>query len=228
MTLASLSVVIPAYNEEGALERVVRGLLELSPSCAREFEIIIVDDGSVDATPRIADRLAVGSVRVFHHGENRGFGAAFRTGIEAARGEYVILVPADDQFPPEDLRRFLAPPEADLVIGYRVRRPDPPMRRLATTVLRMLMLIGFGVTFRDIQWVKLYRRALLSRLDLSSCGIGIDAEIVVKATAVGARIREIPVGYRERRTGTATGGRPGRVIRTLLEIARLWWWRYAG
>src|SRR5438552_3211160 len=125
--LDGLSIIVPCYNEEGSLESVVRDVVENAARCARTWEVIIVNDGSKDRSGGIADRL-VGErpeLRVIHHSRNAGFGAAFQTGIAQARYGHLMLIPADGQFPAEDMARFLPRADADIVVGYRVDRPDP-------------------------------------------------------------------------------------------------------
>src|ERR687885_3058023 len=103
-----LSLVLPAHDEEANLEPVVRAALAALPGIVREFEIVVVDDGSRDATPAIADRLATedARVRVVHHPRNRGYGAALRSGFAAARGDRIAFMDADPQFDVRDLARL--------------------------------------------------------------------------------------------------------------------------
>ncbi|MBV8880812.1 MAG: glycosyltransferase family 2 protein [Planctomycetaceae bacterium] len=223
--LEGLSVVIPCYNEEGALESVVREVVPAAAKCARNYELVIVDDGSRDRSAEIAGRLEreFPSVRLVRHEKNRGFGAAFRTGVSAVRYEHLTLVPADGQFPAEDLLRFLPQADADIVAGFRVNRPDPVRRRITTTIFYMVMFFAFGIVLRDINWVKLYRRRVFEIAKPGFAGIGIDAEIVVRAAKAGLKLSQVRVGYRERTTGRSTGDDPRRVKQTLLELMKLGW-----
>ena len=220
-----LSIVVPCYNEEGSLERVVRDAHRVAKDAVGRFEIIIVNDQSADRSPEIADRLAreLSAVRVVHHPVNRGFGAAFSTGLEAAAYEFLILIPGDAQFPAEDIRRLLVHAEADIVVGYRLDRGDPVRRRITSTILFFVMFFVFRVPLRDINWVKLYRRKALLEIKPSFTGIGIDAQIVVGAARRGFRFAQTQVGYLPRTTGQSTGDDPKRVRQTLREIFRLWW-----
>jgi dolichol-phosphate mannosyltransferase len=218
--LPGLSIVIPAYNEEASLEAVARDCRRVLPNVADRGEIIVIDDGSTDRTATIA--AALPDVRLVRHPVNRGFGAAFRSGIEASRMEYVTLVPADGQFRADDLRRLAEiAPACDVAVGYRTRRPDPPLRKLNTLVLRLAMNLVFGVRLRDVNWVKIYRRAVLASVRPAFDGIGIDAEILTRARAQGFRFRQTRVGYYPRTAGIATGGQWKNVLRTLRELRRL-------
>jgi glycosyltransferase involved in cell wall biosynthesis len=132
--VAALSFFFPAHNEAENIEALVAEALEVLPSLADEFEIIAVDDGSRDATPEIADRLAAADprVRAIHHEVNQGYGAAVRSGLRAARYELVSFPDGDRQFRVGDLAHLLdrmARPDApDVVAGYRLKRADPFIR----------------------------------------------------------------------------------------------------
>lgn len=223
--LPGLSVIVTAYNEEGALEEVVEAVRRVAPQIAEKHEILIVNDGSRDRTPEIANRLGEKyplEVRPIHHPFNLGFGGAQKTGFVNARYEWCSLVPGDHQFYPEDLAHFLPfTKTADIVVGYRVGRKDSWMRRTNTKVFRFVMRLLFGVTLRDINWVKLFRRDLVSHLDLEFRGIGVDAEVVVKAARKGCRFAETQVGYHPRTTGVSTGDKFINVVITILELIYL-------
>ena len=225
ITLSSLSIIIPAFNEEESLEDVVLDSLKIAKDISEKFEIIVINDGSEDRTGKIADRLAEehSNVRVIHHPHNRGFGSTQQTGFANARYEYLTLVPADKQFDVRCLRKFTyLIPECDVVAGYRVKRKDPAHRRLNTKVFRMVMRLLFGVNLRDINWVKLFRREVFRSMNITFDGIGVDAEVMVKAQRRGFRFREVWVSYLPRTTGQSTGNAPSRVVKTLVELMVLW------
>lgn len=225
-SLSGLSVIVPAFNEEGSLDRVVRDVQRVAAQMAKQHEVIIIDDGSRDDTPRIAARLAaeIESVRLIRHARNQGFGGSQVSGFDSARHEFVTLVPADGQFDPDDLHRF-APllADADVVVGYRVQRADPWRRRVNTRVFAWVMRLLFGVRLRDINWVKLFRRSVIEGLHFESRGIGVDAEVVVKAMRRGCRFAELQVSYLPRKTGVSTGDKPVNVAITVWELLVLFW-----
>jgi glycosyltransferase involved in cell wall biosynthesis len=226
LKLSGLSVVVPAFNEEGSLERVVRAVDAVAADIADEHEIVIIDDGSRDATPAIADRLAdeIPNVRVIRHPLNLGFGAAQKSGFGHARHEFVTLVPSDGQFDVQDLRLYVPlMKDADIVVGCRVRRKDRWRRRLNTRIFRSVMRILFGVDIRDINWVKLFRRSVLEGIDIEFKGIGVDAEVVVKARQKGCRFAQVKVSYLPRTTGKSTGDKLLNVIITVLELLVLFY-----
>jgi len=223
--LSSLSIIVPAYNEEESLARVVSDCVCVGRSIARKLEVIIVNDGSTDGTGEVAKRLMAEfpEVRVIEHGRNRGFGAAQKTGFRNARYDFVTLVPADNQFDVRELRKYLPHiAHSDMVLGYRVKRFDRLHRRINTRLFRLTLRLLFGVKLRDVNWVKLFRRRVIDGLELFSDGIGVDAEMVVKALRKGCVVAEVPVTYRPRTTGVSTGDRPKNVIRTLVDLLILY------
>jgi glycosyltransferase involved in cell wall biosynthesis len=190
-----LSLVLPAHDEEANLEPVVRAALAALPGIVREFEIVVVDDGSGDGTPAIADRL-VGEdarVRVVHHPRNRGYGAALRSGFAAARGDLIAFMDADRQFDVRDLARLASCADAyDVVAGYRIRRHDPWRRVLLGATFNLLVRVLFGVRVRDIDCgFKLFRADLLRGMRLEAPGALLNTEILALARRQGAKSFEL-------------------------------------
>lgn len=224
--LSGLTVIVTAYNEEGSLERVVHDCIGVARVLAREYEILIINDGSKDRTRSIANHLAEETphVRVIHHPFNIGFGGAQKSGFLHAQHEFVTLVPGDGQFDARELLGYVALlAGADIVVGVRIRRKDPVHRRFNTFLLRSVMRILFGVRLRDVNWVKLFRRRILDRIEITMRGIGVDAEVIVKAAHLGCVFRELEVSYLPRTSGVSTGDRPLNVLITGIELVRLWW-----
>ncbi len=225
--LPGLSVVVPAFNEEGSLERVVRAVSKVASEIAERYEVIVIDDGSKDGTKEIARRLArerPDTIRAIRHPFNLGFGAGQKSGFGHARHEYVTLVPADGQFDVECLRKYVPlVKDHDVAVGYRVNRKDSWRRRVNTRIFRWIMRLLFGVKLRDVNWVKLFRRSILDGIDIESKGIGVDAEVMVKAKQLGCRFAEVEVSYLPRTTGKSTGDKLLNVIITILELLILFW-----
>jgi glycosyltransferase involved in cell wall biosynthesis len=221
-----ISVVLPAYNEEANLGWVVSRVRAVLANLGRPFEIIVVDDGSTDGTALLADRLASEdpTIRVVHHARNQGYGAALRSGFTAASLEWVFLMDADGQFEPIELLTFLdASREADFVVGYRIARADPVVRRFYAWCWARLMRLLLGVTVRDVDCAfKLMRRSYLSVMRLEASGAFISAEILAKAQRMGVRVVELPVKHFPRRAGRQTGGSFRVLLRAFLELVRLW------
>src|SRR5690242_5089875 len=134
LALPSLSIVLPCFNEAPNVVAAVAQARQAGERFAEHYEVLVVDDGSSDDTLAIATALAREDihVRVVAHPVNRGYGAAVRSGIEASRGEWILLTDGDRQFDLSELALFVPlSADHDLVAGYRIDRADPPQRRLA-------------------------------------------------------------------------------------------------
>jgi glycosyltransferase involved in cell wall biosynthesis len=219
---AQVSAVLPAYNEEANLEEVVARVTTALAACAASHEIIVVDDGSQDGTPAVLQRLRGRhpTLRVVRHPQNRGYGAAVRSGFGAARYEWVFMMDADNQFDPAEVAALLArTAEADIVTGYRKRRRDPLARRLNAWAFFSLVRLFFGHQVRDVNCAfKLLRRDMLTKMTLHSNGALINTEVFVLARRMHARIVEVPVQHYPRMSGKQTGANPRVVLRAFKEL----------
>ncbi len=230
--VAALSYFFPAHNEEANLRGLVEEALGALPSIADVFEIVIVDDGSRDATPRIADELAAADprVRVVHHPVNRGYGSALRSGFGSARHDLLAFTDGDRQFKVIDLGRLTAryqEGDVDVVAGYRIKRADPLVRTLYAAAYRLANRIFFGLRVTDIDCAcKLFRRDSLDGITVESGGAFFSAELLIKLKASGRRIAEVGVPHYPRTAGSATGARPQVVFRAIRDFwllrLRLW------
>jgi glycosyltransferase involved in cell wall biosynthesis len=220
--VASLTAVLPAYNEAVAITDTLTGLRAVLAGLGVPYEIVVVDDGSADETGALVARTP--AVRLIRHARNLGYGAALRSGFAAARHDWVFLMDADGQFDPEELPRFVeAARDADFVIGYRDTRADPGHRALFARIWAALMGALLGVRVRDVDCAfKLMRRSYLAAIPLEAGGAFISAELLAKATRAGARIVELPVRHLPRRGGRSTGGSPRVLLRAFYELARLY------
>lgn len=225
----SLTLFFPVYNEEENIRELVENTVrtvEESPY-VRDYEVLIIDDGSTDGTARLADRLAseYPHVRVIHHAKNRGYGAALRTGIQEASKEYVFFTDGDRQFDILELNNLIIHLEdyGDMVTGYRAPRRDPLMRRLNAFGWKMLNRALFGLKVRDIDCAfKLFKREAVQSLRLRSRGAMINAEILIRLQRKGIEVKEVPVSHLPRKYGSPTGAKPSVILRALREMADLY------
>jgi glycosyltransferase involved in cell wall biosynthesis len=157
---------------------------------------------------------------VVRHPVNRGYGAAVRSGFDAARLGWVFLMDADNQFDPEDIGALLAAAsDADIVAGYRRQRRDPLPRRLNAWAFFTLVRLLFGRLVRDVNCAfKLMRRDVLTQMALHSDGALINTEVLVLARQMHARIVEVPVQHFPRTSGSPTGANPRVVLRAFREL----------
>jgi dolichol-phosphate mannosyltransferase len=149
----SLTIAIPAYNEEESLPDVISRAIAAAKTLVPVYEILIVDDGSTDKTGAIADRFKREHrwVKVIHHPKNQGFSGAIKTCYKKAAKELIFLLPADGQIIAGDAKIFLeAIPDADVVVGYREHNPEPLFRRFNSKVFHTMYRILFGVKLSEI------------------------------------------------------------------------------
>ena len=226
--LPSLAIAIPAYNEEGSVRRVIESALSAAKSLTSDFEILIVDDGSTDATGKIADRFAKTNkrIRVIHHEHNLGFSGAIKSCYTGAGKELVFLLPGDGQIDAKDVAIFLrAMKNADVVVGYRISNPEPLPRRINSWVFHTLFRTLFRVHLREISTSILWKKSVLDSINVTadSRSALIEPEVVCKAWNAGFRFAEVPIPYYPRVTGKPKGTNILMILMTVKELFRLWW-----
>jgi glycosyltransferase involved in cell wall biosynthesis len=226
-----LTFFFPAYNEEeNVAETVRRALDDVGPLVDGSIEVLVVDDGSTDRTRAIGEELAAADPRVRVHSQpNRGYGGALRAGFANARGELIGFSDGDLQFDLAEMDRLLrrlddpARP-VDVVIGYRIKRRDPPHRIFIAKTYNALVSIGFGLRVRDIDCaMKLFRREVFDGLPLATDSPFLSAELLIKLRARGERIAQLGVNHYPRAAGTNTGASFRKILRTFRDLARLRW-----
>ena len=227
-----LTFFFPAYNEEENLaETVRRALKEIGPLVDGSIEVLAVDDGSTDRTPELADALAAADPRVrVHHQQNRGYGGALRAGFANASGELISFSDGDLQFDLREMSRLLerlsdpSKKPVDAVIGYRIKRRDPPHRIFIAKTYNAIVSVLFGLRVRDIDCaMKVFRREVFDGLNLTTDSPFLSAELLIKLRARGERIAQVGVTHYPRAAGTNTGASFRKILRTFRDIGRLRW-----
>ncbi|TSA53029.1 MAG: glycosyltransferase family 2 protein [Planctomycetaceae bacterium] len=225
MVMVSISVFFPCYNEQENVGRTVEKALEVMQKLNADFEAIIVDDGSSDGTGRIADEIAGrdGRVKVVHHEGNLGYGAALQSGFKAATKELVFYTDGDGQFDINEMPPLLALMERyDIVSCYRLNRQDSFIRKINGWCWTMLVCLMFGLKVRDIDCAfKLYKREIFNKIELSSTGALIDAEILARAARKGYRITQKGVHHYPRTSGEQSGASLRVILRAFKELFKL-------
>lgn len=226
--LDELSVFFPAYNEAQNLTATIEKCLAVLPDIAAEYEVIIVNDGSEDATGEVAETLAHThpGVSVVTHQVNRGYGAALRSGFQAARYSWIAFTDSDGQFDFRDIRRFLNyVNEADLIVGYRLGRADSPIRRLYTFGWALIARLLLGLDVRDYSCgFKLIKRAVIEAVEpIEGEEKVYQIEMLVKARRKGFRCVEVGVSHHPRVFGQQTGANIKVILRSLKEMVDLYW-----
>ena len=222
--MSSLSIVLPAYNEEANVESAVEQVSAVAQQLGMEYEIILVNDGSADRTGEIGRELVerVPHFRLVEHYPNRGYGGALKAGFAAATKDLIAFVPADNQFDFNEIHLLLqALGDADIVSGYRAKREDPFVRKLNAFGWNTLVRLLFGSLCRDIDCgFKLFRREVLQHVNIASDGAMIDTEFLAGARARGFRIAEVPVTHLPRVGGEATGANVKVIVKAFRDLAR--------
>jgi glycosyltransferase involved in cell wall biosynthesis len=225
---AGLSVFFPAYNDSGTIASMVIRAVQAASELTPDYEVIVVDDGSADATPAIVDELVrtYPRVRVIHHSTNRGYGGALQTGFRSASKEFIFYTDGDAQYDPAELAALWAKmtPEADLVNGYKISRSDPIHRIVIGRLYHHIVSLLFGLTVRDVDCdFRLLRRAIFERIDLEKTSGVICLEMMKKIEDARFRIVEVPVHHYHRAFGKSQFFNVRRIIKTGVDVMRLWY-----
>jgi glycosyltransferase involved in cell wall biosynthesis len=223
--MVSISVFFPCYNEQENVGRTVEKALEVMQKLNADFEVIIVDDGSSDGTGQIADEIAGrdGRVKVVHHEGNLGYGAALQSGFKAATKELVFYTDGDGQFNINEMPPLITQMEQyDIVSCYRLNRQDSIIRKINGWCWTRLVCLMFGLKIRDIDCAfKLYKRQIFDKIELSSTGALIDAEILARAARKGYRITQKGVHHYPRTSGAQSGANLRVILRAFKELFKL-------
>jgi glycosyltransferase involved in cell wall biosynthesis len=221
----SLTVFFPAFNEEDIIEKTVTDALSACAPLADDLEVVVVDDGSADQTPAIVERMAAADprVRLIKHERNLGYGAALRTGFAGAHKDLVFFSDADGQFDLHELPGSLAMlSQAPVVVGFRIKRNDPPHRLFIAKTYKLIVRLMFGLPVRDIDCAfKLFRRKVFDGLTLESNGAFISSELLIKLSRRGVPIAERGVHHYPRTTGYSKGAGVSVILKTIRDILRL-------
>ena len=221
----SLTYFFPAFNEAGNLGPMVDQALKVLPNFADSFQVVIVDDGSTDGTAAEADALAAAhpEIKVEHHPTNRGYGEAIRTGIKAGTGEAIAYTDGDRQFDLGELSLLWPELEdADVVVGYRIKRADPPHRLFIAWTYNHLLDLVFGLKVRDVDCAfKLIRREVAEAVDPDAGGAFFSAEFLLRARHLGFKVVEVGVHHYPRVVGSPKGATPAVILRTVREMMAL-------
>jgi glycosyltransferase involved in cell wall biosynthesis len=224
---AGLSVFFPAYNDSGTIASMVIRAVQAASKLTEDYEVIVVNDGSSDATAQIADELAekYPHVRVVHHPVNRGYGGALQTGFRSATKELIFYTDGDAQYDPAELVDLWnsMTPDADLVNGYKISRADPLHRIIIGRLYHHIVSTMFGLSVRDVDCdFRLIRRTIFDRIELHKTSGVICLEMMKKITDARFRIVEVPVHHYHRAFGKSQFFNFRRIAKTGVDVMRLW------
>jgi glycosyltransferase involved in cell wall biosynthesis len=228
MSIKSLSLVVPVYNEAEVIEQAVRIFLSDLEQICGDCEIVVVDDGSTDGTLGILKRLSAqdARVRVIVNEKNLGSGLSLWRGMRAAAKDLVLTNFADRPFDLKDADAVLAPlasREADVVVvARRDRSANSFYRKLTSLTNYWLIRSLFGVSMGDFQFVQAYRKAVLQDIELISTGTFVPPELLIRLVDRGAVWREVVCPFHRRTAGAAKCGRLSVIMITLREMFAFW------
>src|SRR2546427_13139120 len=190
----SISVFLPAFNDEAAIGELVSEALILLKSLTNDYEVIVINDGSTDSTAAVLDELAIGSehIRIIHHPSNLGFGAALRTGFSNAGKDLIFYTEGDGQYGVKELALLLPlmTDEVDVVNGYKIKRQDDRYRAVSVAIYKTLASWFFHLTIRDVdRHFRLIRLRALLRISLRAASGALCVERVLKLAAAGCTFR---------------------------------------
>lgn len=206
----SLSVIIPAYNEEGNLANTVSETIKYAKKICKKFEVVVVNDGSKDRTAEVAEKLAkkYKEVKVFHHTKNKGLATAWKTAISHAKNDIILYIEGDGQQPFKGQIGLLKKiKNYDLVLGSRSYRFDYTFfRKLLSYGYLLLIWLLFGLKYKDVGWSQAYRKKIFNKIDMKSVTPFFDTEVVIKAQRLKFKIAEAKVIYKSREKGSTSLG----------------------
>ena len=222
-----ISIILPALNEEENIGHAVHDIVEYFRDKKESYEIIVVDDGSTDMTPTLADRLAhkYNQVKVLHHKVNEGYGKSLKDGFYAASYEYLFFTDCDRQFDISGLNimfPLIKTGVVDLIIGYRLKRKDPFARKFLSWGYNTLVGFIFDLNVKDIDCAfKIFDKGIFEKINITSKKFFVNTEILVKAHYYGYNMIEVGVPHFPRSAGKSTVSLK-YIPLTVRELFRIW------
>jgi len=225
MSVESLSIVFPAFNEAENIRESIRRAVGVCDQMGLDYEVVVVDDGSRDATAIVVADMSFENprVRIVTHSKNQGYGAALKSGILASKMEYVFFTDSDLQFDLNELNGLLASAgEFDIIAGYRKKRSDPIGRRINAWAWGQLVDWLFSLRVQDVDCAfKVFHRSVFEAIPIHSVGAFVNTEILVRAQAQGFSLKQVPVSHFPRNAGRQSGADIRVVAKAFRELGRL-------
>jgi glycosyltransferase involved in cell wall biosynthesis len=224
-----ISLFFPAYNEEANVGGTIEQSVAILEPLGCEYEVIIVDDGSKDRTAEIVTDYTQKNKHVVlkKHEKNKGYGGALQTGFQSSRYGLIFFSDCDLQFDLSELKSFIdlmkQDASIDVVIGYRIKRADPFIRKLNAFGWKMWARLLFGLNVKDIDCAfKLFKKEVIDNIEIESSGALITVELLTKIKNMGYKMAQLGVHHYSRKEGTQTGAKIGVIIRAFYESFKLY------
>ena len=229
--LPELSVFFPAYNEEAHIKETIEKAFEVLPKVAKKFEVLVINDGSKDRTGEVVSGLKkkYKELRMITHNPNGGYGEALKTGFYNSKYDWITFTDADGQFDFGELQMLIIKQQetdADLVIGYYLKRAVSLRRKLNTWIWQMVVWMLFGLNVKDIDCgFKLINKKVIEKIPKLESGRGafVSSEFLIKAQKYGFKIVEVGVHHYPRLAGKGTGADLNVIINSFVDLFKLWW-----
>jgi glycosyltransferase involved in cell wall biosynthesis len=221
-----LSVLFPAYNEEAVIAEVVTEADNALRNTGYRYEVVVLDDASIDNTLPILQSLAerMTALRILRHQYNKGIIASLDDLMNHARGEWLFHNGADGQWKTAEVLRMMPLRERyDIIVGQRRERRDTLQRRFISWTFNGLSYLFFGIKTYDAGSIKLFPKRLLGDVRLISTSPFREAERLIRAALKGYRIGVMPVEHYSRSSGKGSGARLSLVLASILDLLRCWW-----
>lgn len=220
----SVSIVIPTYNDQTTIGRLVKDTYNLFLGLGVKFEIICTNDGSTDNTLAILQKLQteIPNLKVINHPDNKGYGYTIRELYLSGGKDLICSLPGDYQYAPQELLKMAEGLNGhEMVIGLRVKRNDPARRKLQSAVYNMMLRTLYGIKHKDINSIKLFKRRILDSLELKSFTPFVDAELCIRAQKAGFKIIELPIDHLPRTSTGASGGKVSVILDTFFDLLKM-------
>ncbi len=228
--IPELSVFLPTFNEQGSIGEVVLNTKKVLEEIADKWEILVINDGSTDSTKKIVEEIHLkdSRIKLVNHEKNKGYGASFKSGIYNSKYDWISFTDSDGQFDFSEISRFISKQKetnADLVIGYYKKRRVSKFKIITSKAWEYSVLILFGLKVHDIDCgFKFISKKVVKNITKleSERGAFISSEFLIKVRRAGFKIAEVPVTHYPRLTGTGTGRRLNVIVRSFVDLLRLW------
>ena len=222
--LSSVSLIIPAYNDETTVGRLIGDSVSLLEKACPDYEIVVTNDGSKDNTLFVLREFASTNprIRVINHQVNKGFGSTIKELYMSGKKDLIFSLPGDYQYAPQQLLKMAEGlRNCDFVIGLRVQRNDPWRRKFQSKVYNLMLRTLYGHRHKDVNSIKLFRRAILDKVELKSETAFVDAELCIRAEKAGFKVIEIPIEHLPRLSQGASGGKFSVIWQTFSDLVTM-------
>ena len=224
----SISAFFPCLNEVKAIDNVVKVAVKTLRQLTDDYEVIVVNDGSTDGSKEVLNRILreYGNLKVIHHGINRGYGAALKSGFANSTKDLIFYADGDGQYDLTELLVLydLMGKKIDMVNGIRANRSDPFYRILAGRMYNLFVKVVFRIKLKEVDCnFRLIRKNVFDKINLNSDTGVICVEMVKKIERLGYKIRQIPVRHYPRPHGSSRFFTISRLMRVFWALFKLWW-----